>query len=197
MDPGSVSSPEPDRGTSSASTRGALFQLVYEDLRDLAGRLLKHERADHTLQATALVHEVYLRFVSDGAPDCTTRDQVLAAAVTAMRRVLINHAVARRALKRGDGAQRLALDEVVVAAEQRGLDLVALDEALTRLEALDPLQSRVVELRFFGHLTEPEAARVLAISERTLRREWTAAKAWLRLRLSEADDRVGSERRLT
>jgi RNA polymerase sigma factor (TIGR02999 family) len=170
------------------SASEALFRLVYDDLRDLAERMLRHERSDHTLQATALVHEVYVRLVDEDTPRWSTRDEMFAAAATTMRRVLINHALTRRTRKRGDGAQRLVLDQLVIAAEERGIDLVALDEVLSRLEAIDPLQSRIVELRFFGHLTEAEAARVLGISERTLRREWTAAKAWLRLRLSEFDD---------
>lgn len=156
-----------------------LFPLVYAELRELAGRYLRREGAGHTLQPTALVHEAYLRLVDQRSVDWRNRAQFFGVAAEMMRRILVNHAQARHAAKRGGRAPRLSLDEAVSVFEERDVDLVALDEALTDLAALDPRQSRIVELRFFGGLSIEETAEVLEISPATVKREWTAARAWL------------------
>ncbi len=162
-----------------------LLPLVYEDLRELAGRQLRRERADHTLQPTALVHEAYLRLVDQEARSFENRAHFLALAATAMRRILVNHAVARRAEKRGGGAEKVTLFEAASVFEERAEDLVALDEALNRFAAIDPEKCRIVELRFFAGLTAEETAECLSTSLRTVERGWRFAKAWLRKEIGE------------
>ncbi len=162
-----------------------LLPLVYEDLRELADRQLRRERQDHTLQATALVHEAYLRLVDQDAQNYENRAHFLALAATAMRRILVNHAIARRAEKRGGGAERVTLFEAASVFEERAEDLVALDEALDRLAAVDPQNSRIVELRFFAGLSADETAECLSLSLRTVERGWRFAKAWLRKEIGE------------
>lgn len=157
-----------------------LMPLVYEELRALANRALRRERSDHTLATTALVNEAYLRLVDQRNPHWRHRTHFFAVAAQLMRRILVDHARGRRAAKRGGGQARVALDDAVDLAEGRAVDLIALDEALTRLAELDPQQGRLVELRFFGGLTLEETAAALEISLATVKREWTSAKAWLR-----------------
>lgn len=156
-----------------------LLPIVYDELRRLADSYLSRERPDHTLQPTALVHEAYLRLVDQREVNWQNRAQFFGLAAEMMRRILVNHARDRRAAKRGGGARRLSLDEAVSFFEQRDVELVALDEALNRLAALDPQQGRIVELRFFGGLSIEETAEVLAVSPATVKRDWRMAKAWL------------------
>ncbi len=155
-----------------------LLPHVYAELRRIASRQMRGERAGHTLQTTALVHEAYLRLVDKPRAQIHDRSHFFAVAAQAMRRVLLDAARRRRAAKRGSGQQPLAIEagEVAVADDQ----LLAVDEALRELQAIDPRQAQVVELRYFGGLTTEEVACVLAVSERTVTREWQAAKLWLR-----------------
>jgi RNA polymerase sigma-70 factor, ECF subfamily len=169
------------QGDAAAADR--LLPLVYEELRAQAARYLQRERPDHTLQATALVHEAFLRLVDQTRVQWKGRSHFFAVAAVMMRRVLVNHAKSKHAAKRGDPRLRLTLDEPL-ARSKPGIDLVALDEALQKLAKLDPVQARLVELRFFAGLPVKDAADVLGISERTLHREWTVAKAWLHAELS-------------
>lgn len=164
----------------SATAVERLFPVVYEELRRLASAFLGRERPDHTLQTTALVHEAYLKLADQRRAGWKTRAQFLGVAAKAMRRILVDHARAKKAAKRGGGQRGLALDETVAAFEERAVDLVALDEALERLRALDEQKMRIVELRFFGGLTSEETAEVLGIGLRTVERDWAMAKAWLR-----------------
>ena len=157
-----------------------LLPLIYDELRGLAASQLRRERPDHTLQATALVHEVYLRLVEQHSVDWRNRAHFFALAAEMMRRILVNHAQQHHAQKRGGHDTKLALDEAIsLAGEERPIDWLLLDEALKRLTALDPRQGRIVELRFFGGLTVEEVAEVLGVSEITVKREWRLAKAWL------------------
>lgn len=157
-----------------------LLPLIYDELRGLAASQLRRERPDHTLQATALVHEAYLRLVEQHSVDWRNRAHFFALAAEMMRRILINHAQQHHAQKRGGHDTKLALDEAVsLAGEERPIDWLLLDDALKRLTALDSRQGRIVELRFFGGLTVEEVAEVLGVSEITVKREWRLAKAWL------------------
>ncbi|HEX5817686.1 MAG TPA: sigma-70 family RNA polymerase sigma factor [Gemmatimonadales bacterium] len=161
-----------------------LFPLVYDSLRDLARRELRRERPDHTLSATALVHEAYLKLVQLDRIDWKGRAHFFGVCAPVMRQVLISHARSRNAVKRGAGAVKLPLADALAVAEERPDDLVALDEALTRLEALSPRQARVVEARFFAGMSVEETAAALDISPATVKREWTAARAWLNRELA-------------
>lgn len=162
-----------------------LFPLVYDALRDLARRELRRERPDHTLSATALVHEAYLKLVQLERIDWKGRAHFFGVCAPVMRQVLISHARSRNAVKRGAGAVKLPLTDALAVAEERPDELVALDEALTRLEALSQRQARVVEARFFAGMSVEETAAVLDISPATVKREWTAARAWLNRELAE------------
>ena len=164
----------------------ALLPVVYEELRRLAAAYLRRERPGQTLQPTALVHEAYLRLIKDRPGRWQNRAHFCAIAAHSMRQILIERARARGALKRGGAQARVTLDEGLVAGESRGIDLVALDEALERLEQLDPEQARLVELRFFGGLTIEETAEAMAISPATVKRHWTVARAWLARELEES-----------
>lgn len=157
-----------------------LAALVYDELRTIARRYLKHERVDHTLQPTALVHEAYVRLVDETRVTWKNRAQFLGVAAQIMRRILVDHARAHRAKKRGGAVEMLALEDSTDFAGNDNVDLVALDDALQDLAAFDQRQSRIVELRFFGGLTVEQIAQVLDISPRTIRREWRVARAWLR-----------------
>lgn len=161
-----------------------LMPVVYDELRRLAQRYLSRERPGHTLQTTALVHEAYLRLVDQRSVNWQNRAQFFGIAAQMMRRILINHAKDRHAKKRQGYAARVSLDDAVSFFEQRELDLVALDEALNGLALLDPQQTQIVELRFFGGLTIEEVAEVLGLSPATIKREWDSAKLWLRRQLS-------------
>jgi RNA polymerase sigma factor (TIGR02999 family) len=155
-----------------------LLPLVYDELRRLARRYLQQERPGHTLQSTALVHEAYLRLVDQNV-SWQNRAHFFGIAAQMMRRILVDHARSRSAAKRGDGACRVTLDEGLVAQEQRDLDVVALDDALTNLGKIDPQQGKIVELRFFAGLSIEETSEVLNISPATVKRDWAMAKAWL------------------
>ena len=172
-----------------------LLPLVYAELRILAQSQLRRERDGHTLNATALVHEAYVRLVGQERVEWAGRAHFYGVAAQAMRRVLINYAEGRRAQKRGGGAVHVPLDEAtpVLSSDEAG-DLVDLDEALTRLEAFNERGARVVEYRFFGGLTHEEIADVLGVSTITVRRAWTVAKSWLRRELG--DERAGRTTRL-
>ena len=157
----------------------ALIPVVYDELHRMARHYLRREGGDLTLQTTSLVHDAYLRLVDQRKGDWRSRMQFFAVAAAMMRRVLVDRARRRRALKRGGGLRPLPLDESRAPRAEGDVDLVALDEALKGLEAVDARQSRVVELRFFGGLSIEEAATVLGISTATVKREWAVAKAWL------------------
>lgn len=165
------------KGNQGSSDR--LMPLVYEELRRVAQNYLSHERPDHTLQATALVHEAYLKLVNQTSVDWRDRAHFFGLASQMMRHILVDHARRHQAAKRGGLAQRLTLVEAVSFPEKKEFDLVALDEALTRLAQLDPQHSRIVEMRFFGGLTIEETATALGVSVATVNREWRLAKAWL------------------
>ncbi len=162
-----------------------LLPAVYDELRRLARGYLRRERSDHTLQATALVHEAYLRLINQQQVTWQNRAHFFGVAAQMMRRILVNHAVAKAADKRGGQATKLSIDEAVSFAAERQVDLIALDDALKTLEQLDPQQSRVVELRFFGGLSIEETAEVLSVSPATVKREWQTAKLWLRRAMSQ------------
>ena len=162
----------------------ALTPLVYAELRRLAASYLRNESPGHTLQPTALVHEAFIRLVGN-APDCENRSQFYGVAAHLMRQILVDHARSRQAVKRGGRFAHVTFDEEgIVFAREHDAGLVALDEALQRLAALDPRKSRVVELRFFGGLSVEESAEVLNVSEVTVRRDWQFAKTWLLRELS-------------
>jgi len=168
----------------------ALMPIVYGELHRLAKATLRRERPDHTLQATALVNEAYVRLVGQTRMRWQNRAQFFGTAAQFMRRILVDHARDRHAAKRGAGATRVELDEAILATHERGIDLLALDAALERLEQLDERQSRLVVLRFFGGLTIEEAATVLDISPATAKREWVTARIWLRRELVDAQRRA-------
>jgi len=164
----------------------ALLPLVYDELRRLAAGYLRRERPGQTLQATALVHEAYLRLVRPADQPWNGRTHFLAIAAVSMRQILVDRARRRHAAKRGGHAQRITLDDAVLPApaDRDGIDLVALDRALTELAALDPQQARIVELRYFGGLTVEETADVLGVSPATVKRHWMLARAYLRKALA-------------
>jgi RNA polymerase sigma factor (TIGR02999 family) len=164
-----------------------LIPLVYDELRRQAARYLRRERPGHTLQTTALINEAYLRLVDQRVVRWQNRAHFYAIAASLMRRILLDHARKDQALKRGGSAVKLPLDEAVVMAGGRDVNLVALDEALTRLALMDERQSRVVELKYFGGLTTEEAAEVLGVSPATVRHDWGLAKAWLRREISRGE----------
>jgi RNA polymerase sigma factor (TIGR02999 family) len=155
-----------------------LLPLVYAELRRIAARQLRKERSGHTLQPTALVHEVYLRLVDQRQVDWRGRAHFFGVAAQMMRRILVDHARDLRRAKRGGGALRVSLSDVQVPLE-RAADLVALDDALTALETFDPRKGRVIELRYFGGLSLEETAAALEVSVATVRRDWSLARAWL------------------
>jgi RNA polymerase sigma factor (TIGR02999 family) len=164
------------------TARAELFALVYAELRRIAASHLRGARA-HTLQPTALVHEAILKLSSAEESRFNDRAHVLAAAVTAMRQIVMNHARARRAAKRGGAWNKVALDEGMIAVDEPELDLLVLDDALSELAEIDARKHRVVELRFFGGLSVEEVARVLSLSTTTIESEWRAARVWLERRL--------------
>jgi RNA polymerase sigma factor (TIGR02999 family) len=165
-----------------------LTPLVYAELRRLAARHLRRERSGHTLQSTALVHEAYLRLVDQRSVRWQNRAHFFGIAAQMIRRILVDYARGRHTAKRGADACKLSLDEAIGTPAQRDLNLVALDDALQNLAALDPQQSRIVELKFFGGLSIEEIAEVLAISPATVKRDWAVAKAWLYRYVSGATD---------
>lgn len=164
----------------SPEAEAKLIPLVYDHLHRLAASYIRGERPDHTLQATGLVNEAYLRLVSQGPPQWRDRTHFFGIAAHLMRQILVEHARARHAAKRGGSDQILVpLDNDLCVSSARSRDLVELDDALQHLERIDPQQARIVELRFFGGMTVEETAEVLGISPRTVKRDWTVARAWL------------------
>jgi RNA polymerase sigma factor (TIGR02999 family) len=175
------------RGEQAALDR--LTPLVYDELRRLAHRYMGRERPGHTLQTSALVNEVYLRLVDSSHVRWQNRVHFFAVSAQLMRRILVDFARGRNNLKRGGNVRQVSLDEALLVSHENSTDLVALDDALKALASLDARQSRVVELRFFGGLSVGETAEVLHISEGTVRRDWSLAKAWLHRELNnEASD---------
>jgi RNA polymerase sigma factor (TIGR02999 family) len=173
-----------EAGSGSQQAADDLIQLVYDQLRSLAARCLMAERPGHTLRATALVHEAYLRLVGADT-DWQNRMQFYAVAARTMRRILVDHARSRTRQKRGSGAEKVALDEAIVVGEESSMDLIDLDIALSKLAEIDGRKSQIIELLFFGGLTTEECAAALNISPATLHRDLKLAKAWLYRALTE------------
>ena len=169
-----------------------LMPLIHDELRRLAHHYMSRERADHTLQTTALVNEAYLRLVNRKGVHWQNRAHFFAIAATLMRSILVDHARSHAYAKRGGGARKIELDEAMIASQQRAAEVIALDDVLKELAVFDPQQSQVVELRFFGGLTIEETAEVLDLSPATIKREWNTAKAWLYHELAQGKPRNDS-----
>jgi RNA polymerase sigma factor (TIGR02999 family) len=169
-----------------AGARERLLPLVYDELRRVARARLRRERPDHTLQATALVHEAYLRLIGPGEATPRNRVQLFGIAARLMREILVDHARRKAALKRGGPATKVSLDDAVAAPEVTIVDILALDEALGELSARDARLCQVVELKFFAGLTIDETATALQVSVATVERDWTVARAWLHQRLASS-----------
>jgi RNA polymerase sigma-70 factor, ECF subfamily len=167
-----------------------LAALVYSDLRRVARKLMSRERPDHTLQPTALVNEAYLRLLAQDDRDWNNRVHFFSVAAQCMRRILVDHARSRSAEKRRGNLAKVDLENACLAMNDRSDEILALDQALDRLAALDPRQSRIVELRFFAGLSEDEIASVMGVSIRTVKREWSFAKAWLKRELGSHEARA-------
>ena len=165
-----------------------LIPIVYDELRRLAGGYMRRERIDHTLQPTALVHEAYLKLIEQRAVDWQGRAHFFGIAAQVMRRILIDHARGHIRDKRGGGAIPVPLDDALLFSPERSSELIKLDESLERLAKLDPRQSRIVELRFFGGLTVEETADMLGISAKTVKRDWSMARAWLHGEMKTSGD---------
>jgi RNA polymerase sigma factor (TIGR02999 family) len=162
-----------------------LLPLVYDELRRMARRHMRGQRSGHTLETTALIHEAYLRLIGQSDVHWQDRAHFFGVAATAMRHILVDHARARQAAKRGGPAQRVSLDEIAAVAPGNPAQLIALDDALRSLAAVDPRKSRVVELKYFGGLTVAEIADVLQVSPETVARDWRLARTWLFRELSK------------
>jgi RNA polymerase sigma-70 factor, ECF subfamily len=162
-----------------------LVDVVYEDLHRLAQQYMGQERAGHTLQPTALVHEAFLKLIDQTRVDWQDRSHFFAVGAQAMRRILVNHAKSRARVKRGGGRRKLPIDEALTVSLENDEEILALDEALEKLAALDERQAKIVELRFFGGLNVEETAAVFGVSTRTIEREWAACRAWLRRELAD------------
>lgn len=178
---GEVTSLLNDLRSGKKDAEAQLFSLVYDELRRIAASYLRRERADHTLQPTALVHEAYLRLIEQSEQNWHNRAHFLGIGAHLMRQILVDHARKRKADKRGGTDQPVPLDDLEVAGPriQSPEDLIALDDALSKLEGIDARQCRIVELRFFGGLTEEEISHLLGLSVRTIKRDWSVARAWL------------------
>ncbi len=170
------------------SAAAELLPLVYDQLRAVADKHFRRQPADHTLQPTALVHEAYMKLVDQTVEKWSSRAHFFAVASKAMRQILINHAHRRAAARRGGDRQKLTFVEELTPTPQREVDLLVMDEALTKLAALNERMARVVELRFFGGLTVDEVAHVLGVSKRTIEGDWETARAWLSRALGEDDE---------
>jgi len=177
--PGAVTQMLAKVGAGNQAAFDELFPLVYSELRRIAAREMRHEKPGRTLQTTALVHETYLRLLKDASLSFESRAHFLGIAARAMREILIEHARARSARKRGGGAVRLTLDDARLPMAAASIDVLALDEALQRLARLDERHARVVELRYFGGMSIEETAVALNLSPATVKRAWTLARAWL------------------
>jgi len=167
-------------GDGDRSAFDKLMPLVYDELHRLARRYMARERPEHTLQASVLVNEAYVRLIDQRNMRWQNRVQFFGIAATLMRRILVSYARSRHYSKRGGNARRISLDEALIVSEERSLEVVALDDALTALAVMDARKSQIVELRFFGGLSIEETAEVLGVSPGTVMRDWTLAKAWLR-----------------
>jgi RNA polymerase sigma factor (TIGR02999 family) len=189
--PGEITQLLIDLGKGDKDAEARLIPLVYDELRRLASRFMRGERPNHTLQPTALVHEAYLRLIEQERVEWRNRAHFFGVAAKLMRRILVDHARARLTAKRGAAEQAVHLKEGFVFAEERAGEFVALDEALQRLAQFDPRLERIVEMRFFGGLSVEDTAEALGISTRTVKRDWNAAKAWLRgeMRQIEGENR--------
>jgi RNA polymerase sigma factor (TIGR02999 family) len=181
-----------DVGQGRSSATDQLLPLVYDELRQLAGLMFRQQKPDHTLQPTALVHEAYARLVRPadgeiGSQQWTNRAHFFAVAAKAMRQILSNHARDRSTAKRGGDWNRVSISNVDTPSSDRDINLIALEEALERLERIDDRQSRIVELRFFAEMTTEEIAYVLGASASTVEREWRMARAWLSAQLLKGD----------
>lgn len=171
----------------SPEAEAQLISLIYGELRHIAARYMRHERADHSLQPTALVHEAYLKLRKMNAIDWQNRSHFLAVSAHTMRQILVDHARAKNAGKRGLEWNQVSVEEGQLAsAAQPSVNIIELDEALARLEAFDKRQAKVVEMRFFGGLNEDEIGAELGISERTVKRDWRIARAWLFQQISQS-----------
>jgi RNA polymerase sigma-70 factor (ECF subfamily) len=166
-------------GAGDQEAAAQLVPLVYEELRHLAARRLRHERPDHTLQATALVHEAYVKLAAQRDAKWQSRAQFFGVASQVMRRILVDYARGQQRIRRGGKRQKVSLDDVVLVSPDRTEEVLTVHESLSRLEKLDARQARVVELRYFGGLTVDEIAEVVGISTKTVTRELNVAKAWL------------------
>jgi RNA polymerase sigma-70 factor, ECF subfamily len=171
------------RGDEDAGAK--LIPVVYDELRRLAGGYMRRERADHTLQATALVHEAFLKLVEQQSVNWQSRAHFFGVAAQLMRRILIDHARGHLRQKRGGEHKKVSLNDALIFSPEQSAELIAVDESLQRLAKLDERQARVVELRFFGGLSVEEAAAVLGISAKTVKRDWSVARAWLYADLKE------------
>ena len=169
-----------------ADAREALMPLVYDELRKLAASHLRRERSDHTLQPTALVHEVYLRLAEQKNVRWQDKSHFFGVTAQLMRRILVDHARSHMADKRGSGLPKVSLNEAIAMSRERPAELLALDESLTQLGSTDPQQGRIVELRVFAGLTIEQTAEVLGISPATVKRDWSLAKAWLLREIDKA-----------
>lgn len=169
------------------AARDALIPAVYQELRRMADYYLRGENTGHSLQPTALVHEAYLRLIDQTKVEWQNRAHFFGVAAQMMRRILVDHAKAKHRVKRGGSAPRVSLDETVNLSSERAAELVALDDALKVLNELDERKSRIVELRYFGGLTVDETAQVLGVSDKTVMRDWSLAKAWLYAQLSQTN----------
>lgn len=167
-----------------SSTHSRLANLVYDELHRIASQYMRRERAGHSLQATVLVNDAYLRLVNGSERTWENRSHFYAVAAQAMRRILINHARGRKAAKRGGGVGELQLDDVVVISDDNYEQILAIDEALTRLAEFDPRAGQIVEMRYYAGLKDDEIAEVLGVSPKTVRRDWDVARRWLRNELS-------------
>lgn len=172
-------------GDGDENAAAQLVPLVYQELRRMASQCLRNERPGHTLQATALVHEAYLKLAGQRDARWQNRAHFFAVASQLMRRILVDYARAQLRSKRGGKQQRVSLDDLLLVSPDRTDELLAINELLARLEAMDPRQGRIVELRYFGGLTIDETAEVLRVSSKTVLREWNLAKAWLYGKLKE------------
>jgi RNA polymerase sigma factor (TIGR02999 family) len=179
-------------GASQPANFDELFPLVYAELRRIAAREMRREKPGRTLQTTALVHEAYLRLLKDASLSFENRAHFLGIAARAMREILIEHARARSARKRGGGAVRLTLDDVVAPVTMPPVEVLALDQALDRLALLDERHARVVELRYFGGLSVEETAAAMDVSPATVKRAWTLARAWLFRELAGSGPAAGT-----
>jgi RNA polymerase sigma-70 factor, ECF subfamily len=172
----------------------ALLPMVYQELRRIAASYMRRERANHTLQATALVHEAYLQLIDQTRVEWQNRAHFFGVAAQLMRRILVEHARAHNAAKRGGAAPKLELDEALNYFPNRDITILSLEDALQTLEKLDERQSKIVELKFFGGLTTEEISEVLAVSTATVEREWRSARAWLYNELNDLKQNYKQER---